>query len=102
MLGSAFFIQALESGKDYTPSQNESPIYKIHCIKTNEKTVKLTTLVGTTKIGRAHVWTPVTQWYRMPSSAWNKKKTKKTLFLCYSKRSFKLRFYPKYYVRETN
>ena len=55
MLGSAFFIQALESGKDYTPSQNESPIYKIHCIKTNEKTVKLTTLVGTTKIGRAHV-----------------------------------------------
>ena len=32
----------------------------------------------TTKVedGRAHVWTPVTQWSRMPSSAW-KKKTKK-------------------------
>ena len=28
------------------------------------------------KDGRAHVWTPVTQWSRMPSSAW-KKKTKK-------------------------
>ena len=26
---------------------------------------------------RAHVWTPVTQWSRMPSSAWKKKKTKK-------------------------
>ena len=25
---------------------------------------------------RAHVWTPVTQWSRMPSSAWKKKKTK--------------------------
>ena len=24
-------------------------------------------------IGRAHVWTPVTQWSRMPSSAWKKK-----------------------------
>ena len=29
------------------------------------------------QIGRAHVWTPVTQWSRMPSSAWKKKKTKK-------------------------
>ena len=27
------------------------------------------------EIGRAHVWTPVTQWSRMPSSAWKKKKT---------------------------
>ena len=26
------------------------------------------------EIGRAHVWTPVTQWSRMPSSAWKKKK----------------------------
>ena len=26
------------------------------------------------QIGRAHVWTPVTQWSRMPSSAWKKKK----------------------------
>ena len=25
------------------------------------------------EIGRAHVWTPVTQWSRMPSSAWKKK-----------------------------
>ena len=28
------------------------------------------------EIGRAHVWTPVTQWSRMPSSAWKKKKTR--------------------------
>ena len=28
------------------------------------------------KIGRAHVWTPVTPISRMPSSAWKKKKTK--------------------------
>ena len=27
------------------------------------------------QIGRAHVWTPVTQWSRMPSSAWKKKPT---------------------------
>ena len=27
------------------------------------------------EIGRAHVWTPVTQWSRMPSSAWKKKTT---------------------------
>ena len=26
---------------------------------------------------RAHVWTPITQWSRMPSSAWKKKKKKK-------------------------
>ena len=26
------------------------------------------------KIGRAHVWTPVTDQSRMPSSAWKKKK----------------------------
>ena len=29
------------------------------------------------EIGRAHVWTPVTQWSRMPSSAWKKKKRKR-------------------------
>ena len=29
------------------------------------------------KIGRAHVWTPVTPISRMPSSAWKKKKNKK-------------------------
>ena len=29
------------------------------------------------KIGRAHVWTPVTDVSRMPSSAWKKKKKKK-------------------------
>ena len=29
------------------------------------------------KIGRAHVWTPVTDVSRMPSSAWKKKKEKK-------------------------
>ena len=29
------------------------------------------------EIGRAHVWTPVTDVSRMPSSAWKKKKTKK-------------------------
>ena len=29
------------------------------------------------QIGRAHVWTPVTDQSRMPSSAWKKKKTKK-------------------------
>ena len=29
--------------------------------------------IGTDR--RAHVWTPVTQWSRMPSSAWKKKKT---------------------------
>ena len=28
------------------------------------------------KIGRAHVWTPVTSLSRMPSSAWKKKKKK--------------------------
>ena len=28
------------------------------------------------KIGRAHVWTPVTDVSRMPSSAWKKKKKK--------------------------
>ena len=28
------------------------------------------------KIGRAHVWTPVTATSRMPSSAWKKKKEK--------------------------
>ena len=28
------------------------------------------------EIGRAHVWTLVTQWTRMPSSAWKKKKYK--------------------------
>ena len=31
-----------------------------------------------TKIGRAHVWTPVTPISRMPSSAWKKKKNNKT------------------------
>ena len=30
------------------------------------------------KIGRAHVWTPVTLISRMPSSAWKKKKKKET------------------------
>ena len=29
------------------------------------------------EIGRAHVWTPVTQWSRMPSSAWKKKRKKR-------------------------
>ena len=29
------------------------------------------------EIGRAHVWTPVTPWTRMPSSAWKKKKQRK-------------------------
>ena len=31
------------------------------------------------EIGRAHVWTPVTDQSRMPSSAWKKKKTKKII-----------------------
>ena len=31
------------------------------------------------QIGRAHVWTPVTDVARMPSSAWKKKKTKKKI-----------------------
>mgnify|MGYP002265556517 CR=1 FL=1 len=30
------------------------------------------------KIGRAHVWSPVTQWPRMPSSAGKKKDRNKT------------------------
>ena len=49
-------------------------------IKVNQKQTLATSTVLTffssqpiTKIGRAHVWTPVTDVSRMPSSAWKKK-----------------------------
>ena len=42
------------------------------------------------KIGRAHVWTPVTDVSRMPSSAWKKKqKTKKKKKKKYKKKKKK-------------
>ena len=39
-----------------------------------KKTEKRLDTAKTNKIGRAHVWTPVTGESRMPSSAWKKKK----------------------------
>ena len=39
-----------------------------------KKKILYDAMYGMNEIGRAHVWTPVTDQSRMPSSAWKKKK----------------------------
>ena len=41
--------------------------------------ISVFTAANGNKIGRAHVWTPVTATSRMPSSAWKKKKVNKEM-----------------------
>ena len=58
-------------------NQNQNDFNKNHCFKARYLFLLIKfRLWQLKKIGRAHVWTPVTQWSRMPSSAWKKKNKK--------------------------
>lgn len=47
MLGPAGELEVIESGKDYSILAKKNPIFSIHCIKTNECDVIVTTIGGT-------------------------------------------------------
>ena len=57
--------------------------FSMRWIKVNLLPVSLSSLH---QIGRAHVWTPVTDQSRMPSSAWKKKKKTYSFFFFYPHR----------------
>ena len=61
--------------KSYLTDASDS--WKIWFNWFTEASWSLDDVISLNKIGRANVWTPVTQWSRMPSSPWKKKKIDK-------------------------
>ena len=58
---------------NWFPMKSEASCFTMLCAKPQWILLSLNIFLSI-EIGRAHVWTPVTQWSRMPSSAWKKKK----------------------------
>ena len=74
---SADIIQILNSQFDDFASNSKLDLYPAELKEMCDRWNKIIYETVNNEIGRAHVWTPVTDQSRMPSSAWKKKKQKK-------------------------
>jgi hypothetical protein len=50
LLSPASHIEMIENGRDYFADQNSHPIFTIHCTKTNQTEVTVTSIDGSTVV----------------------------------------------------